>query len=140
MNKKINEQRNHISSEITNISKMVSFSKYSVSASMRPSFFAVTIVSDCFSWSPCRPTYSDLFCKKPVRKHFVKFTGNTSDEFSFFNIVASCRPKTLLTHLFPIHPFSTPWKHQKNVRFSNVFRGWREERGCIGNKCVKKWI
>ena len=27
-----------------------------------------------------------------------------------------------LTHSFPIRPFSTPWKHQKNVRFSGVFR------------------
>ena len=29
----------------------------------------------------------------------------------------------LLAHLFPIHPFSTPWKHQKTVRFSAVFMG-----------------
>ena len=28
-----------------------------------------------------------------------------------------------LTHLFPIHLFSTPWKHQKTVRFSDVFGG-----------------
>ena len=28
-----------------------------------------------------------------------------------------------LTHLFPMHPFSTPWKHQKTVRLSDVFRG-----------------
>ena len=33
-----------------------------------------------------------------------------------------------LTHSFSMHPFSTPWKHQKNVRFS-VFR--RVEKGCI---------
>ena len=37
-----------------------------------------------------------------------------------------------LTHLFPMHPFSTPWKHQKTVRFSYVFRG--NKKGCIGNK------
>ena len=30
-----------------------------------------------------------------------------------------------LTHLFPMYPFSTPWKHQKTVRFSDVFRGKR---------------
>ena len=29
--------------------------------------------------------------------------------------------KPWLTHLFPIHLFSTPWK-QKNLRFSDVFR------------------
>ena len=28
-----------------------------------------------------------------------------------------------LTHFFPMHPFSTPWKHQKTLRFSDVFRG-----------------
>ena len=27
-----------------------------------------------------------------------------------------------LTHSFPMHPFSTPWKHQKTLRFSDVFR------------------
>ena len=37
--------------------------------------------------------------------------------------------KYLLIHLFPMHPFSTPWQHQKNVRFS-VFRGWR--KGALG--------
>ena len=25
--------------------------------------------------------------------------------------------------LFPMHPFSTPWKHQKTLTFSDVFRG-----------------
>ena len=28
-----------------------------------------------------------------------------------------------LTHSFPMHLFSTPWKHQKIVRFSDVSRG-----------------
>ena len=28
-----------------------------------------------------------------------------------------------LTHLFPMHPFSTPWKHQKISRFPDVFMG-----------------
>ena len=31
--------------------------------------------------------------------------------------------KFLLTHLFPMHPFSNPWEHQKTVRSSDVFRG-----------------
>ena len=30
--------------------------------------------------------------------------------------------KTKLTHLLPMHPVSTPWKHQKTLRFSDVFR------------------
>ena len=36
----------------------------------------------------------------------------------------------LLTHSFPIHSFSTPWKHQKTIRFSDVFRG--EKKGALG--------
>ena len=27
-----------------------------------------------------------------------------------------------LTYLFPVHPFSSPEKHQKTLRFSDVFR------------------
>ena len=27
-----------------------------------------------------------------------------------------------ITHSFPVHPFSTPWKHKKTLRFSEVFR------------------
>ena len=27
-----------------------------------------------------------------------------------------------LTHLFPMQPFSTPWKHQQTLQFSDVFR------------------
>ena len=30
--------------------------------------------------------------------------------------------KYVLTHLFPMHPFSTPWKHQKTLLFSDDFR------------------
>ena len=30
------------------------------------------------------------------------------------------------THLFPMHPFSIIWKHQKILRFSDVFRGQRK--------------
>ena len=37
-----------------------------------------------------------------------------------------------LTYLFPMYPFSIPWKHQKTLRFSDVFRG--VEKGCIWNK------
>ena len=40
-----------------------------------------------------------------------------------------------INHLFPILPFPTPWKHQKALRFSDVFRGVK--KGCIGNKWVK---
>ena len=36
----------------------------------------------------------------------------------------------ILTHLFPMHPFSAPWKHQKTWRFSDVFKG--ERKGALG--------
>ena len=39
-------------------------------------------------------------------------------------------PQYALTHSFPVHPFSTLWKHQKTLRFSDVFRGYR--KGALG--------
>ena len=33
------------------------------------------------------------------------------------------RKNSAWTYLFPMHPFSTPWKYQKTLRFSDVFRG-----------------
>ena len=41
----------------------------------------------------------------------------------------------VLTNSFPVHYFFTPWKHQKALRFSDVFR--RLEKGCFGNEWVK---
>ena len=38
--------------------------------------------------------------------------------------------KTKLIHLLPMHPFSTPWKHQKTLWFSDVLRGWG--KGALG--------
>ena len=38
-----------------------------------------------------------------------------------------------LTHSFPMHPFYSPCKHQKTVRFSDE----GVEKGCIGNEWVK---
>ena len=33
-----------------------------------------------------------------------------------------------LTHLFPMLPFTNPWKHQKTLQFSDVFRSsWGRE-------------
>ena len=31
-----------------------------------------------------------------------------------------------ITHSYPMHPFSTPWKHQKTLRFSDNFRSQRK--------------
>ena len=36
-----------------------------------------------------------------------------------------------LTHSFPMHLFSSPWKHWKTLPFSGV------AKGCIGNEWVK---
>ena len=35
-----------------------------------------------------------------------------------------------LTHFFLMHPFSTPWKHQKTFRLSDVLR--RQRKGALG--------
>ena len=38
--------------------------------------------------------------------------------------------ENILTHLLPMHFFSNPWKHQKTVRLSDVFRVQR--KGALG--------
>ena len=57
--------------------------------------------------------YSDfeVFCKKLFQKCFP--------ELKYEQLWW----KQLLTHLFPVHPFFTSWKHQKTWQFSDVFRG-----------------
>ena len=45
-----------------------------------------------------------------VKDHLKKFSFLCLD----FHVV--------LTHLFPMHPFSIPWKHQKTLRFFDVLR------------------
>ena len=39
--------------------------------------------------------------------------------FIFENKILAAR----LNHLFAMNPFSIPWKHQKNLRFSDVLGG-----------------
>ena len=50
----------------------------------------------------------------------------------YFLRLPSLRTKMCLklTHSFPMHPFSSSWKHQKNVTFSDVFMG--ERKGAFG--------
>ena len=49
------------------------------------------------------------------------------------------RPR--LTHLFPMHPFSTPSKHQKTLWFFLCFDVFRVlEKGCIGNEWVNETV
>ena len=41
--------------------------------------------------------------------------------------------KAALTHYSPVLLFYIPWKHQKTLRFSDVFRGYRKATpGCNG--------
>ena len=48
----------------------------------------------------------------------------------FFALSFLTITQSLLTHLFPMHPLSTPWEHQKALRFSDVFGGLR--KGVLG--------
>ena len=51
----------------------------------------------------------------------------------------NCERSTYLTYLFPMHPFSTLWKHKKTVRFSDVFR--RQRKGAVGtNELNRQFI
>ena len=56
-----------------------------------------------------RPNKLRKLLKKNTR--FPSLTNNTKKLYF------------VLTHLFPMHPFTTPWKHQKTVKFSDVFMG-----------------
>ena len=63
-----------------------------------------------------------------VRGKNLYHFGNCLKYFCFSKELSSNFASNLskLTHLFPIHPFSTSWKHQKTSGFSDVFRGWRK--------------
>ena len=67
--------------------------------------------------------FRNYFTTKTLQQKLSFLPGlNTYNNFKRLSFV--------LTHLFPVHPFSTPWKHKKTLRFSDVFRGWRE--GTLG--------
>ena len=44
-------------------------------------------------------------------------------KFWYENFLQRLVEQNQLTHSFPMQPFLTPWKHQKTVRFSDIFRG-----------------
>ena len=50
--------------------------------------------------------------------------------FFLFGLISTFKTRLLitnyLTQFFPMHPSSTPWKHQKTLRFFDVFRGQRK--------------
>ena len=47
-----------------------------------------------------------------------KYTSNFHDNFKARKLLMN-----KLTHLFPMDPFSAPWKHKKILWFSDVFQG-----------------
>ena len=65
-------------------------------------------------WNFLKPYEKPFLIKCKIRIYFIT-------DIIFVIILLSL----LLTHSFLIHPFSTPWKHQKTLRFSDVFRGQR---------------
>ena len=65
-------------------------------------------------WNFLKPYEKPFLIKCKIRIDFIT-------DIIFVIILLSL----LLTHSFLIHPFSTPWKHQKTLRFSDVFRGQR---------------
>ena len=84
-----------------------------------------------------------LTCRSNLKKNgqrvAIKLEGITKfgyDKFSSFDwIRIPLNLPSLLIHSFPVRPFSTYWKHQKTVRFSDVFKE------CIGKVCIgNEWI
>ena len=76
-------------------------------------------------------------------KFLIKFHHCFTNKL--FNKYESVIPvEALLTHSFPMQPLSTSWKHQKTVRFSDVFRGYK--KGTFGTNGFKqeryfiKWL
>ena len=56
-------------------------------------------------------------------KHCSRHSNMGSHNKWFLSYSSTCILSFFLTHFFPMHPFSTPWKHQKTLRFSDVFGG-----------------
>ena len=63
-------------------------------------------------------------------KHCSRHSNMGSHNKWFLSYSSTCILSFFLTHFFPMHLFSTPWKHQKTLRFSDFFRGWR--KGALG--------
>ena len=54
----------------------------------------------------------------------IDWSHRFSDKCNLSTTTASCI-YTLLRHLFPMLHFYAPWKHKRIVRFSRVFKGYR---------------
>ena len=59
---------------------------------------------------------SDIICNLQSASVHIKDLSNA-------NFLLNGNQILQLNHSFLMYSFSTPWKHQKTVRFSDVFRG-----------------
>ena len=88
-----------------------------------------------------------LTCRSNLKKNGqsveIKLEGITKfgyDKVSRFDWIGiPLNLPSLLIHSFPVRSFSTHWKHQKTVRFSDVFKGYIA-KVCIGNEWIKRAI
>ena len=76
--------------------------------------------------------YSNLFFATQLYSLGKKWTPENTSEYTIRTwMVQQLFSKVIsLTHLFPMHLFSTPWKYQITVRFFYVFR--RQRKGALG--------
>ena len=82
---------------------------------------------------------------KQVLKSIKNWLGLIN--FFLFSLISTFKTRLLitnnLTQFFPMHPSCTPWKHQKTLRFFDVFRGqikgaWRTIGLITNTKFVDK--
>ena len=83
----------------------------------------------CYSWcfrfmkQPFADVLRKIIVCKTHRKRLVP-------EYFFFSIKLRPLGWNFINYSFPRHPFSTPWKDQKTLRFSDVLKGQR--KGTLG--------
>ena len=87
------------------------------------------------------PWYSDYlppstwlyFEKKRLYLTLLTVEGKFYTNFNLVSCQSFLVTYALLTHYSQVLLFDTPWKHQKNFRFSDVFRGYiKAAPGCNG--------
>ena len=74
-------------------------------------------------------TNENNIIQKPVNCFFLQINSVVSISWEHWLLLTLKESHPIicsLTHLFPMHTFSIPWKHQKTLRW----------KGCVGNKWV----
>ena len=66
--------------------------------------------------------FSIIFFRNFFKKLFFKEHLRVPDSVSLFSLVKMVFEEIALTHLLPVHPFSTIWKHQmrSKLKYSHV--------------------